>query len=200
MATNCKHRTARISHAQTFSRVWLKLEFTLHRSHGFVVIRKIVISTRTDHVSRAIIFAWLPASSTSARRTFLTFSLARETSTAIHAPVDSLAALPNKVPSQVMMSSTILSRCAVRRLRLCSYQQEERVLGRLFFLARTLPLHLRLRKRMKDRVWECWFHRCTRRRERHMQAHQERIYHSYKQNSSSGSSPIPSSTGKLVAT
>ena len=56
-------------------------------------------------------------------------------------------------------------------LRQCSYHREEQVLGRLVIPARTMPLHLRLRKWMKDRTWACWFHCCTRRREKQVQHH-----------------------------
>ena len=51
----------------------------------------------------------------------------------------SLAVLPNRAPLQVV-SPTIPSRLAVRRLRLCSNHREEQVLGRLTTRARTLPL------------------------------------------------------------
>ena len=49
------------------------------------------------------------------------------------------------------------------------------LLGRLIIPARALPPHLRLRNWMKDRVWECWFHRCLCRRGRQVQLHQEFI-------------------------
>ena len=50
---------------------------------------------------------------------------------------------------------------------------------------------------MGDKAWECWLHRCLRRRETQVQ-HPSRIDHSNRENSVSSSSYVPA-TGKPVA-
>ena len=84
--------------------------------------------------------------------------------TAIRNMAFSLAVLPNRAPFQVM-SPTIPSRLAVRRLRLCWFDSQLWRGHRYFH-----------RKWMKDKIWECWLHRCSHRREEI--AAPSRIYHS----------------------
>ena len=151
-------------HTETFSRVWLK------RSSRFAP--SIVLCHFAEKSSPWAQFmshaqcTWLgriplpPPHSTLRMGVF----------SAIRTIMDSLAVLPNKVSLQVM-SPTIPSRSAVRRLRLCSYHQEERALGRLTTLARTSLLPLHHRKWMKDKICECWLHRCSYRREGQVQPH-----------------------------
>ena len=98
--------------------------------------------------------------------------------------------LPNRASSQVV-SPTILSKSAVRRLRLCCYRREEQALGRLTTLARTSRLRLLRLKWMKDEIWES--------QERKVNATPFRTYHSKKENSESRSSHVPTNTERPEA-
>ena len=91
----CKHCTSPRSFHTRKHFLACSSSFTARIVSGF--FRSTVISIRTDHASRAVIHAWFFVSSTPARRTFFTPSLARETSTAIHALEDGLADLLNEV-------------------------------------------------------------------------------------------------------
>ena len=95
-----------------------------------------------------------------------------EIPTAIRDQEQSLAVLPNKARLRGT-SPTISLKSTTRRLRLYSpkYAQAELRLVQ----ARTPLQPPSTRKLMVRRLWECWLHQCTHRRERQVQTHHEFI-------------------------
>ena len=107
-----------------------------------------------------------------------------------------LVVLPNRAPLQ-FMSPTTTSKLAARRSHQRSTIEKSLLLVRLATVASTSLLPLHHRKWMKDKIGECRLHRCSHRRERQVQPHQECI--TLTDNSVSSSSQLPTSTGKFVA-
>ena len=160
---NSTPHLARFTHANFFSRM-AQAELMLRSSHCFIVIsqkghlhRHSSCLTRNAHGLTAFLFHLRTA-----LRPYFIFQ--REYTVR---PVTCRSVWPSfrtEQPLQVL-SPTIPSRLAVRRLRLCSYHRQEHVLVRLTILARTLLLPLHHRKWMKDKFCECWLHCCSHKRE-----------------------------------
>ena len=162
-------RVVRISHTQTFSRVWLKDLNGLQHGTFFCIYLKWSFVIFVSHVSRTVIVVWLPC--LLFHSTFLLCFFPRAVlNPAIHGQEDSLVDWPNKVLSQRHRAQR---HCRVQRLHPCSCHQDEQISFRRTDLVRTLQLHLCFRKSMRDKACECWLHRCSCSRENQVQLQQE---------------------------
>ena len=183
LSTFCKHHTVpRAFHTQTFSRVWLKVQNT----HFFCAPRKRKSRHRSHQSCFTRSHAWLHSSSTSAPRTPLFPS---------HVDINCnphLGGHFGRLAEQSPLAGfepTILSRWAVRRLRLCSY----------LIIKKTSNAGVSLEVDESQKLWECWLHRCSRRGGEASAAVPFRTYRSYGVCSETRSSHLLSSTGRPVA-